>query len=206
MHPLTRRYVLGEKMNSSRYHWQEELEKAKVQGDEIKIKHFSYLLLTYTDEYFENLDKFYTLLPSDGDLTLLVLKGHLLIEQQIRSYVYNHFPNQKALQEVFKDTHSLINAGKAYADPDCTETLALWDCFIKLNRIRNFLAHRLDHTGLQHKIDDFLKVSDRFISFGPDSDSAYDRMHNAINAIYQKALYLSTVQQKKFREFEEQRT
>ncbi|TOG55583.1 hypothetical protein CGI98_24265, partial [Vibrio parahaemolyticus] len=84
--------------------------------------------------------------------------GHLLIEQQIRSYVHNHFPNQKALKEVFKDTHSLINAGKAYADPDCTETLALWDCFIKLNSIRNFLAHRLDHTGLQHKIDDFLKV------------------------------------------------
>ena len=193
-------------MHNSRSHWKEELEEAKVQGDQAKIKNLSYLLLTYTDEYFDNLQEFYAVLPSDGDLTLLVLKGHLLIEQQIRLYVYNHFPNQKDLKEVFKDTHALINAGKAYADPDCEETLALWDCFIKLNGIRNFMAHRLDLTGLEHKIENFLKVSVRFISFGPDSDSIYDRMHNAINAIYQKALYLSTVQEKKYREFVEQRT
>ncbi|MFA1572064.1 hypothetical protein A152_0024070, partial [Vibrio tasmaniensis 1F-187] len=42
--------------------------------------------------------------------------------------------------------------------------------------------------------------------FGPDSDSVHDRMHNAINAIYQKALYLSTLQEQKYRTFEEQRT
>jgi hypothetical protein len=193
-------------MNNNRNHWVVELEKAKVQGDQVKIKNFSSLLLTYTDDYFDNLRKFYDVLPTDGDLTLLVLKGHLLIEQQVRSYVYNHFPNQKVLKEVFKDTHSLINAGKAYADPDCQDTIAWWECFIKLNRIRNFMAHRLDLTGLEHKIEDFLKVSERFISFGPDSESAYDRMHSAINAIYQKALYLSTVQEKKYSTFEELRT
>ncbi|CAK1700414.1 MULTISPECIES: hypothetical protein [Vibrio] len=193
-------------MNNSRSYWAEELEKYKVLGDTAKIKNFSYLLLTYTEEYFENLEKFYDQLPSNGDLTLLVLKGHLLIEQQIRSYVYNHFPNQKVLKDVFKDTHSLISAGKAYADPSCLDTIALWDCFIKLNSIRNFLAHRLDQTGLLHKIEDFLKVSEPFIEFGPDSDSVHDRMHNAINAIYQKALYLSTLQEQKYRTFEEQRT
>ncbi|MEZ8154445.1 hypothetical protein AB6D06_20965 [Vibrio sp. 10N.239.311.G01] len=192
-------------MINSRHQWEEQLEKAKIQGDKSQIETFSYLLLTYTDDYFEKLEKFYNLLPSDGDLTLLVLKGHLLIEKQVRSYVYNHFPNQAVLKDVFKDTYSLFNAGKAYADPDCAETLALWECFLKLNKIRNLLAHELDHIGLQHRIDDFLKTSDRFISFGPDNDSVYSRMHNTINAIYQKALYLSTVQEKKYQYFKEQR-
>ncbi|WP_435234498.1 hypothetical protein ACR30L_12040 [Psychromonas sp. PT13] len=193
-------------MENSRVLWQQELEKAKLESNQDNIKHFTYLLATYSDKYFENLHGFFKTLPTDGDITLLILKGHLLIEQQVTKYVYNHFPNQQNLKEVFKDTHSLLQAGRAYCDPDCKETMSLWACFIKLNSIRNFIAHRLDQTGLEHKMEDFIKVSEQFISFYPDSDSAYDRMYSSINAIYQKALYLATIQEKKYKLYENERT
>ncbi|MGL6531044.1 hypothetical protein ACSZM9_18850 [Aeromonas hydrophila] len=89
-------------MDNTRDFWLKELEQAKQSGNQQQIDNYNYLLSTYTDSYFDNLTHFFEKLPNDGDLMLLVLKGHLLIEQQIRSYVNNHFPNQKVLNGVFK--------------------------------------------------------------------------------------------------------
>ncbi|KAB0463656.1 hypothetical protein [Vibrio kanaloae] len=193
-------------MDNTREFWLKELEQAKQSGNQQQVDNYNYLLSTYTDSYFDNLTQFFDKLPNDGDLMLLVLKGHLLVEQQIRSYVNNHFPNQKALKGVFKETSTVISLGRAYCDDNCEETMQLWDCFAKLNNIRNHMAHNIDHTGLEHKIEDFLVKSEKFVSFLPNSDSVFDRMHSAINAIYQKALYLATVQEKQYQHFVESRT
>lgn len=193
-------------MDNTRDFWLKELEQAKQSWNQQQVDNYNYLLSTYTDSYFDNLAHFFEKLPNDGDLMLLVLKGHLLIEQQIRSYVNNHFPNQKVLNGVFKETSTVISLGRAYCDDNCEDTMQLWDCFAKLNNIRNHMAHNIDHTGLEHKIEDFLVKSQRFVSFLPDSDSVFDRMHSSINAIYQKALYLATVQEKQYQHFVESRT
>ncbi|MGL5525443.1 MAG: hypothetical protein ACRDCY_16945 [Aeromonas veronii] len=193
-------------MDNTRDFWLKELEQAKQSGNQQQVDNYNYLLSTYTDSYFDNLAHFFEKLPNDGDLMLLVLKGHLLIEQQIRSYVNNHFPNPKVLNGVFKETSTVISLGRAYCDDNCEDTMQLWDCFAKLNNIRNHMAHNIDHTGLEHKIEDFLVKSQRFVSFLPDSDSVFDRMHSSINDIYQKALYLATVQEKQYQHFVESRT
>ncbi|EOX4812829.1 hypothetical protein ACI6TM_001808 [Vibrio alginolyticus] len=193
-------------MDNSRNLWQQKLEQAKQSDEQDQVAHYSYLLATYTDSYFNNLTEFFDKLPRDGDLMLLVLKGHLLVEQQIRSFVNNHFPNQKALKGVFRETSTVISLGRAYCDGQNEEIMQLWDCFAKLNNIRNHMAHNIEHTGLEHKIEDFLTKSDRFLSFGPDSETIFDRVYAAINAIYQKALYLATQQEKQYQSYIQSRT
>ncbi|HHE0351107.1 hypothetical protein [Vibrio alginolyticus] len=192
-------------MNNSRTLWQQKLEQARQSGDREQVAHYSYLLDTYTESYFSNLTEFFDRLPRDGDLMLLVLKGHLLVEQQIRSFVNNHFPNQKALKGVFRETSTVISLGRAYCDDQDEETMQLWDCFAKLNNIRNHMAHNMDETGLEHKIENFLEHSDQFLSFGSDSDAIFDRVYAAINAIYQKALYLAEQQEKQYQNYVESR-
>lgn len=192
-------------MDNSRNFWEQKLEQAKQSGAQDQVDRYSYLLATYTDSYFNNLAEFFDQLPRDGDLMLLVLKGHLLIEQQIRSYVNNHFPNQKALKGVFRETSTVISLGRAYCDDQDAETMQLWDCFAKLNNIRNHMAHNLDDIGLVDKIENFLAHSDQFLSFGPDSEAIFDRVYAAINAIYQKALYLAEQQEKQYQNYVESR-
>ncbi|MEZ9019380.1 hypothetical protein AB6E79_20890 [Vibrio lentus] len=188
-------------MDNSRNIWLQELEKAKQSGEQDKVEHYSYLVSTYTDSYFSNLTEFFDKLPRDGDLMLLVLKGHLLVEQQVRSYVNNHFPNQTALKGVFREASTVITLGRAYCDNQNEEVMQLWDCFAKLNNIRNHMAHNIEHKGLVHKIEDFLKKSDRFIELSDGSDDIFDRVYCAINAIYQKALFLATRQEEQYQRF-----
>ncbi|TOG56307.1 hypothetical protein CGI99_24650 [Vibrio parahaemolyticus] len=67
------------------------------------------------------------------------------------------------------------------------------------------MAHNMDETGLEHKIENFLAHSDQFLSFGSDSDAIFDRVYAAINAIYQKALYLAEQQEKQYQNYVESR-
>jgi len=189
-------------MNSnSRKFWTDQLEKAKDSNNLNDIKNYEYLLATYNDVYFDNLEQFYATLPKDGDLTLLILKGHLLIEQQIRSFVFCHFPNQKALKAQKWDADRLISMGRAYCEENCAKTMAVWDCFKKLNSIRNHMAHRLDGTGLDHKISDFLKTFEPLKVWGTE-DNIFDQVSSALNTLHQRACYLATSQEKRFENYQ----
>jgi len=59
----------------------------------------------------------------------LLLKGQLLIEQQVRAFVDSHFLNQKALKSERWEASTIISMGRAHYDPECSETMQLWDCF-----------------------------------------------------------------------------
>lgn len=198
--------------DDSRKLWQAELKKAQNSSppDQKAISNYQYLLNTYNDSYFKHLDEFFDVLPRDGDIVLLILKGHLLVEKQVRRFVHNHFPNQQALKGERWEASTMIAMGKAHCEGGSEETMQLWDAVKKLNNVRNYLAHRLDLSGLDHKLEDFLKCADRFVVIrpvGPEgNDPVFQRLSDAINALHQKVLYLATNAEKRMQQYETARS
>jgi hypothetical protein len=87
----------------------------------------------------------------DDDLTLVLLKGHLVIEEQLVSLL-------KAKKTKAKGTFSkkLKRVGKVYS-----EEHAVWASIEKLNKVRNHLAHNLEAPKLEAMTKDFIDSIDK---------------------------------------------
>ena len=99
-------------------------------------------------------------LPSADDMTLIVLKGHLLIEERLISILESSLQYPKALDEVRLTFAQRLSLAKALKHRH--ENSWLWEAIGKVNSIRNDLAHKLEPSKLNEKIEDFftfIKVS-----------------------------------------------
>ena len=101
-------------------------------------------------------------MPQSGDMTLIALKGHLLIEEMLDEIIWAHCKAPDALQDVeirFPAKVKLVLALTA------THELAnVWNLCEKLNTLRNSLAHKIEHPAAQKKLDAF------FAGFGNNYD------------------------------------
>jgi len=101
-----------------------------------------------------------THLPSDDiDPTLMILKGQLLIETQVRKFIKSRFENQVPFEKAsFSAAHC-----NTIAESFCVnskETNWLWLQIKELNSIRNKLAHSLDSAKLNKRISNFVSTID----------------------------------------------
>ena len=106
----------------------------------------------------EDLAKFIEHFPQGSDLTLQVLKGHLLVEEILRELFIMQLPYSNALKG---------NGGTSF---NCHQVICLveamtthsqgipwiWVATKKLNNIRNKLAHQLSPNGLEDKVLDLI--------------------------------------------------
>ena len=86
--------------------------------------------------------------PFKGQLDLVVLKGHLLIEQLLWKFVENRVLYPEALKELQKpDRFFSFNTLVCFAQSlDENKDFAwVWEAIKKLNVIRNSLAHRTEY-------------------------------------------------------------
>ena len=90
--------------------------------------------------------KFYKLLPRGSDISLLILKLHLLVEEQIRTFLEERVASTKALAAAKLDCHQAICLAEAL----CTDNIQsqVWEAARKLNSLRNHIAHNLEHRGI----------------------------------------------------------
>ena len=90
--------------------------------------------------------KFYMLLPKSDDVALLILKLHLLVEEQVRAFVDERLPNAAALEDAKLGCHQAICLAEALS----TETIhaKVWEAARKLNSLRNHIAHTLEFKGV----------------------------------------------------------
>jgi hypothetical protein len=107
----------------------------------------------------EDLEKFIQHFPQGADLTLQILKGHLLVEEILRELF--------TMQMIHSET---LN-GSGGTSFNCHQIICLveaittysqgipwvWVAAKKLNKIRNSLAHQLSPHGLEDKVNDFIK-------------------------------------------------
>lgn len=106
----------------------------------------------------EAFERFLRRLPPGRDMTLMVLKGHLLIEEQVRAIIDLHVEKPEAVRRAKLDDYQAICLAEAFL-PLPREPW-LWVSVKKLNTLRNEIAHKIEPGDIDHRIDD-LAVSVR---------------------------------------------
>lgn len=101
----------------------------------------------------ESYDLFFRHMPnSDADVTLIVLKGHLLIEQRVREFISERVYNQDAIEKANLQTFQVICLAQALTLPN-SEPQQFWTILCRLNTLRNELAHDLEPKGIQDRVN-----------------------------------------------------
>jgi hypothetical protein len=91
----------------------------------------------------------------DSDLTLVVLKGQLLIEQKIREFISERMLAPVALNDARLSAYQATCLGEALTLPN-EEPRRLWSVLRKLNKLRNKLAHNLDPLGINERVEEIV--------------------------------------------------
>jgi hypothetical protein len=97
---------------------------------------------------------FLATLPHGKDIELVLLKGHLLIEEQVRLLIHRRLRNPSTVQEANSrlEAHQAIQLARAFFPPDHLPDI--WKATLKLNKLRNDIAHSLWAKGsLADKVD-----------------------------------------------------
>ncbi len=106
----------------------------------------------------EDLSKFIEHFPQGSELTLQVLKGHLLVEEILRELFIMQLPYSKALKGnggTSFNCHQIICLVEAMT-AHSQSIPWIWVAAKKLNNIRNSLAHQLSPKGLEDKVADLI--------------------------------------------------
>jgi hypothetical protein len=107
-------------------------------------------------EHTDAFRRFLTYLPHGKDLELVILKSHLLIEEKTRTLLTGNCSDNEALRNANLTCEQVIYMAKAL-NPEMDKRI--WVSALKLNNIRNKIAHKVEHSGLTHQIEDFVRTS-----------------------------------------------
>lgn len=92
-------------------------------------------------------------LPDEGDLSLIILKGHLLIEELLFALVSSAAKHPSAIESGRLHYHQLASVAKALYYEE--HLGPVWDAIFELNTLRNELAHQLEPKDLGKKLKKF---------------------------------------------------
>jgi hypothetical protein len=106
------------------------------------------------DDFVRLRDHTETHLENVSDLTMMVLKGHLLIEQALYSAIKALVPHPTFIDSARFRFPQLVDLARALLPANKDEKRAkleamMWDAFAALNTIRNKIAHDLEPSDLQ---------------------------------------------------------
>jgi hypothetical protein len=95
-------------------------------------------------------------LPEEGDLSLVILKGHLILEEELNRVVEAQFKHPEYIQKGNFRFSQLVRIAKAiYFSQDKSW---LWGAINKLNDVRNDYAHSLEPEEVETKILEFIHL------------------------------------------------
>ena len=111
-----------------------------------------------TPRQMEAFGKFLRLLPPGQDLTLVILKGHLLIEEQIRQIIAERVNRPDVLEKVYRRGRIGFEVVTYIAEAFFPKEIEpwVWTATRELNKVRNAVGHSVEPRGLDKKIDDFV--------------------------------------------------
>ena len=107
-----------------------------------------------TKRQIEAFRRFLKLLPHGKDLELVILKGHLLIEEQIKEIIRQRLLNPEALNITRMNCHQAICLAQALLPAGHKEQF--WTATKKFNELRNNIAHKLSPEEREAKVDEFI--------------------------------------------------
>lgn len=116
--------------------------------------------------------------------TLILLKGHLLIEEQLRGYIDRKLPNPGAFKHDQFLFAKVLMLCRALTPPK--EKSWAFDAAKKLNDVRNEVAHELESPELQGKQEGFVSLVEQHAknSVFPPKDRGEARLNMAISDLH----------------------
>jgi len=133
--------------------------------------------MTVASDNFDLLTRIRQHLPKGRDLTMIIIKGHLLVEERLHGLVANAVRDDSRLADArltFFQSLCLCEAICGSSWDEC------WRFARRLNEVRNRLAHRLDHGDLNELVDSILSAYD---ATAPSPSSSTERARWLKNAI-----------------------
>ena len=105
-----------------------------------------------TDHQIDAFRRLLMHLPGHSDLDLVVLKGHLLIEEQLHTIIKERMKKPEALN--LESSNWGFDHVLSLAEALCGEEVHhdVWQFLRKLNKVRNDLAHKLESKGLEDRL------------------------------------------------------
>lgn len=98
----------------------------------------------------EQWERYRQLLPKSEDVSLVVLKGHLIIEEMLYSIAEKYCANPKPLADARLSFAQLLHVVQALIKLPLGETC--WKAIGLLNSIRNSLIHNLEPKELEQRL------------------------------------------------------
>ncbi|SFN44760.1 hypothetical protein SAMN05216386_1007 [Nitrosospira briensis] len=124
--------------------------------------------------------RFFEKLLHGKDFTLIILRCHLLLEEQIRAIVDERLVNPTSLSEACLECHQWICLAEALCPADVEPIL--WKSAKKLNKLRNDIAHKLDPQGLNERVADFVNGFPSGIE--DPNDSLQERFEKSLLSLF----------------------
>jgi hypothetical protein len=95
--------------------------------------------------------RFLRLLPKGRDLTLIILKGHLLIEEELNSFLVHCSFQPEALEDARLTFLQKLRVVRAFYP--LRQTAREWNIAEDLNKLRNKISHHAEVLDLHSLID-----------------------------------------------------
>ena len=133
------------------------------------------------DRQLQAFRRFLERLPHGKELDLVILKAHLLIEEQVNALIRERLKNAEVLlsEERFESFYRICLA-EAFFSPDFQPWL--WHALTQLNKLRNRVAHHIEPKGLDNIIEDLIRSIPGDI--GKDAPTRQERLEFALWSLF----------------------
>ncbi len=109
-------------------------------------------------------------MPETDDVTLIVLKGHLLVEEMLVQLAETVFPHPQYLTDANLMFYKLVCVVRATLLERSDD--AAWQLILSLNSLRNDLAHNLESSKRQDRLNALFTIA---AQVQPSPGMLYDR-------------------------------
>ena len=120
--------------------------------------------------------------------TLILLRGHLLVEEQLRGYVDRKLTNPRKFKHKWFSFAKILMLCSALTSPSVKSWA--FDAADKLNGARNEIAHELESTKLDSKIEIFVGAVEQHAnnSVFPPKGRGEARLYMAVVDLYDELI------------------
>ena len=127
-------------------------------------------------------------LPTTDDLSLITLKGHLLIEEILGDLLSAKCKDPASLLNLDLSFYKKLGLVRALYGDRLNEEIVLpprtWDCVEALNALRNELAHKLESKAVNGKLDRFISLAFDQVEKPAEFATKADELRHAIHSIH----------------------
>ena len=126
--------------------------------------------------------RFYSLLPRSDDASLIILKLHLLVEEQVRAYVDERLRSPEALKAAKLDCHQVVCLAESLAGDSVQPNF--WEAARKLNELRNKIAHNLEPSGVIERMQNINEMLGNKPKNKKSNSEVLQKFEYSISTIY----------------------